>query len=148
MMSHLATLVSERLSIDWDPIQHRTRCFGHQINLASQALMSASSKDAVAAVLAPSQDPSEAISMLSQGTGLADHEVIDYLRQFFEWIIMSARRRREFKAAASVSAMLNNTTRWNSWLSMIKRGLQSRSAIRTIQHAHEHMEQTTLQRRH
>ena len=60
----------------------------------------------------------------------------------------SARRRREFKAAAGVSAMLNNTTRWNSWLSMIKQGLQSRSAIRTIQHAHEHMEQTTLQRRH
>ena len=86
--------------------------------------------------------------MLSQDTGLADHEAIDYLRQFFEWIIKSARRRREFKAAASVSAMLNNTTRWNSWLSMIKQGLQSRSAIRTIQHAHEHMEQTTLQRRH
>jgi hypothetical protein len=148
MMSHLATLFSERLSIDWDPIQHRTRCFGHQINLASQALMSASSKEAVATALAQSQDPSEAISMLSQDTGLADHEAIDYLRQFFEWIMKSARRRREFKAAAGVSAMLNNTTRWNSWLSMIKQGLQSRSAIRTIQHAHEHMEQTTLQRRH
>jgi hypothetical protein len=38
MMSHLATLFSERLSIDLKPIQHRTRCFGHQINLASQAL--------------------------------------------------------------------------------------------------------------
>ena len=147
-MSHLATLFSERLSIDWDPVQHRTRCFGHQINLASQALMSASSKEAVATALAQSQDPSEAISMLSQDTGLADHEAIDYLRQFFEWIMKSARRRREFKAAAGVSAMLNNTTRWNSWLSMIKQGLQSRSAIRTIQHAHEHMEQTTLQRRH
>jgi hypothetical protein len=34
-----------------------------------------------------------------------------------------ARRRREFKAAAGVSAMLDNTTRWNSWLSMIKRGI-------------------------
>jgi hypothetical protein len=30
MMSHLATLLSERLSIDWDPLQHRTRCFDHQ----------------------------------------------------------------------------------------------------------------------
>ncbi|KAG9511621.1 hypothetical protein KCV07_g10046, partial [Aureobasidium melanogenum] len=148
MMSHLATLFSERLSIDWDPIQHRTRCFGHQINLASQALMSASSKDAVTAVLAQSQDPSEAISILSQDTGLADHEAVDYLRQFFEWIMKSARRRREFKAAAGVSAVLNNTTRWNSWLFMIKRGLQSRSAIRAVQHAHEHMEQTILQRRH
>jgi hypothetical protein len=111
MMSHLATLFSERLSIDWDPIQHRTRCFGHQINLACQAFMSASSKDTVAAVLAQSQDPSEAISMLSQGAGLADHEAVDYLRQFFEWIMRSARRRREFKEASGVSAMLNNTTR-------------------------------------
>jgi hypothetical protein len=148
MMNHLATLFSERLSIDWDPIQHRTRCFGHQINLASQALMSASSKEAITAVLAQSQDPSEAISMLSQGVGLADHEAIDYLRQFFEWIMKSARRRREFKAAAGVSAMLNNTTRWNSWLSMIKRGIQCRAVIRHIQHAHDHMEHTILQRRH
>jgi hypothetical protein len=52
--------------------------------------------------------------MLSQGTGLADHEAVDYLRQFFKWIMKSARRRREFKAAAGVSAMLDNTTRWNS----------------------------------
>jgi predicted outer membrane repeat protein len=52
----------------------KTRCFRHQINLASQALMSANSKDAIAAVLAQDQDPSEAISMLSQGTGLANHE--------------------------------------------------------------------------
>ncbi|KAH0282303.1 hypothetical protein KCU62_g9823, partial [Aureobasidium sp. EXF-3399] len=114
MMSHLATLSSERLSIDRDPIQHRTRCFGHQVNLASQALISASSKEAVTAVLAQSQDPLEAVSMLSEDTGLADHEAIDYLRQFFKWIMKSARRRREFKAAASVSAMLNNTIRWNS----------------------------------
>ncbi|KAG9630485.1 hypothetical protein KCU64_g17039, partial [Aureobasidium melanogenum] len=114
MMSHLATLFSERLSIDWDPIQHRTRCFRHQINLASQALMSASSTDTIAAVIDQSQDPSKAISTLAQGTGLTDHEALDYLRQFFEWIMRSARRRREFKAAASVSPMLNNTTRWNS----------------------------------
>ncbi|KAG9765687.1 hypothetical protein KCU73_g292, partial [Aureobasidium melanogenum] len=114
MMSHLAALFSERLSIDWDPMQHRTRCFGHQINLASQALMSASSKEAVTTALARSQDPSETILMLSQDTDLADHEAVDYLRQFFEWIMKSARRRREFKAATGVSAMLNNTTRWNS----------------------------------
>ncbi|KAG9705940.1 hypothetical protein KCU69_g4090, partial [Aureobasidium melanogenum] len=148
MMSHLATLFSERLSIDWDPIQHRTRCFGHQINLASQALMSASSTDTVAAVIDQSQDPSEAISTLAQGTGLTDHEALDYLRQFFEWIMRSPRRRREFKAAAGVSPMLNNTTRWNSWLAMIKRGIQSRATIRAIQSANEHMEHTTLQRRH
>lgn len=60
----------------------------------------------------------------------------------------SARRRREFKAAAGVSPMLNNTTRWNSWLAMIKRGIQSRATIRAIQSANEHMEHTTLQRRH
>ncbi|CAD0099603.1 unnamed protein product [Aureobasidium mustum] len=148
MMSHLATLFSERLSIDWDPIQHRTRCFGHQINLASQALMSASSTDTIAAVIDQSQDPLKAISTLAQGTGLTDHEALDYLRQFFEWIMRSARRRREFKAAAGVSPMLNNTTRWNSWLAMIKRGIQSRATIRAIQSANEHMEHTTLQRRH
>ena len=52
--------------------------------------------------------------MLSQDTGLADYEAVDYLRQFFKWIMKLARRRREFKAAAGVSAMLNNTIRWNS----------------------------------
>ncbi|KAH0358818.1 hypothetical protein KCU65_g10179, partial [Aureobasidium melanogenum] len=148
MMSHLAALFSERLSIDWDPIQHRTRCFGHQINLASQALMSASSKSAVDAIIAQSQDPSEAISTLSQGNGLTNHEAVDYLHQFFAWIMKSARRRREFKAATGMSAILNNTTRWNSWLSMIKRGLECKATIRAIQHAHEHMENTILQRRH
>jgi hypothetical protein len=50
-MNHLTTLFSERLSINWDPIQHRTRCSGRQINLASQVLMSASSKEAVAATV-------------------------------------------------------------------------------------------------
>ncbi|THY40919.1 hypothetical protein D6C98_09461 [Aureobasidium pullulans] len=62
--------------------------------------MSASSKEAVATALAQSQEPLEAILMLSQDTGLADHEAVDYLRQFFQWIMKSARRRREFKAAA------------------------------------------------
>ena len=60
----------------------------------------------------------------------------------------SARRRCEFKAATGVSAMLSNTTRWNGWLAMIKRGLQCRTVIRNIQHAHDHMEHTILQRRH
>jgi hypothetical protein len=49
--------------------------------------------------------------MLSQDTSLANHKAIDYLRQFFKWIMKLARRRRKFKAAASVSAMLNNTIR-------------------------------------
>jgi hypothetical protein len=40
--------------------------------------MSASSKEAVATALAQSQDPSEAISMLSQDTGLANHEAVDF----------------------------------------------------------------------
>ena len=76
--------------------------------------MSASLKEAVATALAQSQDPLEAILMLSQDTSLADYEAVDYLRQFFKWIMKSARRRREFKATAGVSAMLNNTIRWNS----------------------------------
>ncbi|THX36875.1 hypothetical protein D6D10_06318 [Aureobasidium pullulans] len=55
--------------------------------------MSASLEEAIAAVIAESQEPSEAIAKISQGTGIADHEAVDYLRKFFEWVMRSARRR-------------------------------------------------------
>lgn len=34
------------LGTEWDAVQHRTRCFGHQINLSPQALFAASTSEA------------------------------------------------------------------------------------------------------
>lgn len=122
---------------DWDPIQHRTRCLGHCINLAAQAFMSAPSKAAIdySQSQAPAvNEPNEPYGFEQQG--YVRQPCLQILHDFMHWIRNGLARYKAFKHHVynerRLAPILCNTTRWNSWYYMIRRALRTRVVVDSI----------------
>jgi hypothetical protein len=122
---------------EWDPVQHRTRCLGHCINLAAQAFMSAPSQ----AAIDYSQSQAIAVNEINDPYGFneqgyAKQPCLQILRDFVHWTRESLARYRAFKNHVHnerrLAPILSNTTRWNSWYYMIRRALKTRAVVDSI----------------
>lgn len=131
-MSAISSLLNDR-TITWDPVQHRTRCLGHMLNLAAQAFIAAPNKEAVDHAMAHSQ-PDEAFD--NNDDGFARHGPLQVLRQFFQWSKDSLTRYRNFKFdqynTDKLAPIVSNLTRWNSWYSMLQRAIKTRSTVNNL----------------
>lgn len=140
MLRHIAN------EIDYfDPILRRIRCFGHILNLVSQAFLFGSSRQSGE----DRRDQNEAIdlaiqdiSQLSKSSNLDTEDKAELALQWRHlgslgklhninvWSRASTERYNEFVAAVGRAIPLDNDTRWNSWFTEVNVTLVKRKEIR------------------
>ncbi|TKA55306.1 hypothetical protein B0A49_13415 [Cryomyces minteri] len=131
--------------IEWDPVQHRCRCFGHIVNLATQAFMFA--------------EDSQAISIAEQRVANSQSETIDEaltepvtqdkkqgwhatepVQKLYNFMIACRNMvyHNEFKTLSGGRSISKpGDTRWNGWFLMIEQGFQLRPAVVTMIDRHD-----------
>ena len=109
----LADTLANRLNdidVDWDPVQHRIRCFGHIVNLAASAFIYIDPKDM------PSADDAAGWRMFG---------CLGKLHNLVMYVQASPQRRERFKAFTDeLNLHRDNATRWNSWWLALDRALR------------------------
>ena len=109
----LANALASRLSdidTDWDPKQHRIRCFGHIVNLAASAFIYIDPKDMPAA---------------DDAAGWRMFGCLGKLHNFVMYVQVSPQRRERLKAFTDeLNLHRDNSTRWNSWWIALDRALR------------------------
>ena len=113
---------------NWKASQRRIRCQGHVINLIVQAFLFCKSKEvvdtAMKAVVDGSDTDLEDILVgemaTADGTQWRSWGPLGKLHNFVAWLRGSSERLTKFTAQAGRMIPLDNDTRWNSWLYMIK----------------------------
>ncbi|EXK23636.1 hypothetical protein FOXG_21956 [Fusarium oxysporum f. sp. lycopersici 4287] len=109
--------------IDYDPITHRIRCLDHILNLALQAFLLATSKEALKAALAAIEetedtDPYELFSAYLKLHNLA------------AWLRNSSIHHDRWIEAVGITLGIDNDTRWSSWYHLIKRTTRKEREIK------------------
>jgi hypothetical protein len=127
MIKELSKKLKEKHEIIWDPRPHRLRCNGHVINLAVQAFLFASDEEDI------SQDNNT--ELLSSPTEIEMEQwrkkgPLGKLHNIVVYIQRSPQRIASFKLMSNNLCLLrDNSTRWNSWYSMLQRALRVQHAI-------------------
>ena len=131
----ISHFLSSEKRIDWNATQQRIRCLGHIFNLVVQAFLF---KDKTDEERLDSLDKKESESGLDEKE-LKEREifmrnqmgVLGKLHTIVVYIRASSLRTQEFTKEAGRMIPLDNSTRWNSWNTMINVALEKdvRSAL-------------------
>ena len=117
LIKHLTEDLQQQ-GIEWDPIHHRIRCFGHIVNLAASAFIYVDRAEP------PVADDAEEWRRFGCLGKL--HNLVVYIQS-------SPQRQEKWrKLAGGVNLGRDNATRWNSWYTAIERALRPsiKAAIR------------------
>ena len=105
----LASPLSD-INVDWDPKQHRLRCFGHVINLAASAFIYIEPKDMLPA---------------DEAAGWRMFGCFGKLYNLVMYVQASSQRREKLKAFTDeLNLHRDNATRWISWWITLDRALR------------------------
>jgi hypothetical protein len=121
MMVELSKLL-ETIEIDWDPVQYRTRCFGHQTNLILQAFWNHATEEAIEQ--AKQWNPDDVAAVIARkDTGWAADQSVRLLECLMKTIKSTRCLAQKFKLLTGLVPITNNSTRWNSYYRMFERAL-------------------------
>ncbi|PNP59312.1 hypothetical protein FNYG_14943 [Fusarium nygamai] len=125
LLIELSRSLKLEFGIDYDPTTHRIRCLDHILNLALQAFLLATSKEALKAALAAIEetedtDPYELFSAYLDIPVVEDNPASIRAHE-------QAQRRGE---AVGITLGINNDTRWSSWYHLIKRTTRKEREIK------------------
>ncbi|KAJ0132245.1 hypothetical protein HZ326_24668 [Fusarium oxysporum f. sp. albedinis] len=141
----LRTLKS--FGIDYDPVTHRIRCLDHILNLALQAFLLATSKEALKAALAAIEetedtDPYELFSAYLdvpvvednpasiRAHGQAQRRGGKKLHNLAVWLRNNSIHYDRWIEAVGITLGIDNDTRWSSWYHLIKRTTRKEREIK------------------
>jgi hypothetical protein len=142
MMKEMSEVLEQDMGITWDPIQNRTRCFGHQNNLILEAFWKRSSEEAIDAAVKNTSQP-EAI-LDREESGWASEEAVRHLEWFMKTVKSKKRLNRLFRRETGLAPIANNATRWNSYYAMFERALLCRETITQLQMKHAELREFPL----
>ncbi|KAG9512705.1 hypothetical protein KCU64_g8956, partial [Aureobasidium melanogenum] len=142
MMKEMSEVLERDMGIIWDPVQHRTRCFGHQNNLILEAFWKTSSEEAIDAAVKNTSQP-EAI-LDREESGWASEEAVRHLEWFMKTVKSKKRLNRLFRRETGLAPIANNATRWNSYYAMFERALLCRETITQLQMKHAELREFPL----
>jgi hypothetical protein len=124
----------EAFAIVWDPDIQRIRCQGHTINLVVQAFLF---NPAQQSALQTRADPDDA-NLADENTDMTTAQKEEAFREMgllgrLHNIVVHTRsspgRMNQFRSFAGKMIPLDNSTRWNSWHSMLSTALKKESAV-------------------
>jgi hypothetical protein len=121
MMAELSRLL-DTIDIVWDPVQYRTRCFGHQNNLILQAFWNHTTEEAVEKARETNLEDPVAV-LARKDTGLPADQSVQLLECLMKTIKGTRRLAQKFRLLTGLVPVTNNTTRWNSYYRMFERAL-------------------------
>ncbi|TIA48505.1 hypothetical protein D6C77_09890 [Aureobasidium pullulans] len=120
-MAELSKLL-ETINIDWDPVQYRTCCFGHQNNLILQAFWNHATEEAIEQ--AKQWNPDDVVAVIARkDTGWAADRSVRLLECLMKTIKSTRRLAQKLKLLTGLVPITNNSTRWNSYCRMFERAL-------------------------
>ncbi|KNB06175.1 hypothetical protein FOXG_19594 [Fusarium oxysporum f. sp. lycopersici 4287] len=137
LLIELSRSLKLEFGIDYDPTTHRIRCLDHILNLALQAFLLATSKEALKAALAAIEetedtDPYELFSAYLDVPVVKDNEASiraheqaqrregKKLHNLAVWLRNSSIHHDRWIEAVGITLGIDNDTRWSSWYHLIK----------------------------
>ncbi|EFZ03309.2 Ribonuclease H-like protein [Metarhizium robertsii ARSEF 23] len=134
LLKELSRSLKLEFGIDYDPITHRIRCLDHILNLALQASLLASSKEALKAALAAIEqtedtDPYELFSAYLDVPVVEDSPA-SKLHNLAVWLRNSSIHHDQWIEAVGITLGIDNDTRWSSWYHLIKRTTRKEREIK------------------
>ena len=121
--SYIQKLIKTRIiellynyEIKYDPITHRLRCQGHILNLSAQAFLFVTEKESL------EQDNMDKYTVTLEEMGRwRQYRALGKLYNFVVYIQRSIIQIQHFKKLSHGRALVrDNSTRWNSWYTIIK----------------------------
>jgi hAT family C-terminal dimerisation region len=126
--------LSEQLSMGWDPEVQRIRCQGHTINLVVQAFLFSRAQQASLQPCADGDeanlaDQADADTTAQKEERFREMGLLGRLHNIIVHTRSSPGRMKQFKSLAGRMVPLDNSTRWNSWHSMLSVALKKEAAV-------------------
>jgi hypothetical protein len=137
MIQAISEELTEQYMLNWDPIQHRLRCNGHIINLTAYAFLFYTLEEA----LDDTQNSESVYEIPTEVEMLRWRQKgpLGKLHNIVVHIQRSVQRRTEFQELSSgLNLIRDNSTRWNSWYTMLKSAMRPKAQLALKKYCKQH----------
>ena len=124
---NIQTFLKWEANFEWDARDRRIRCIGHIVNLIVQAFLF--KKDSSETIELKLLDQLNLEEQTDKSASFRKLGILGKLHNIVVHIRSSPARTAEFRAKANKLIPLDNSTRWNSWYSMLSAAIETKSVV-------------------